>query len=152
MRHLIRAPFVPLVIAALAVMGSTGCGEPDVDLQVDVVRAAGATFLTPPALRVLVRAQCQQPESWGPYALDEENQRYFINASVPADTPFTVDIWGCSTTTSCDVLTARGCALIPDGLGVDEDRLIAIEMRDFDEENDPCRSLGLDSSTCGVGP
>jgi hypothetical protein len=141
-------PPARLIVAAVLVAAVGSCGEPNVDLQVEVLRASGSTFLTPPSLRVLVRAQCEQPESWGPYPLDEDNQRYFINASVPPDTPFTIDIWGCAAVDSCDMLTARGCMLLPDGLEVDEDRLIAIELRDFDETNDPCRSLELDMSTC----
>lgn len=140
-------------LVAIVAAGLPGCGEPNVDLTVNVERQLGATFLTPPSLRVLVRAQCQQPEIWGPYVLDEENQRYYIRADVPPDTTFSVDIWGCSLPASCDELTARGCTLIPGGIGEDEEgRAITIELRDFDRENDPCSSIGPDMSTCGVGP
>jgi hypothetical protein len=139
----VRAPCFPhLCCLLLAVLACAGCGEEDVDLQVLVDRDTNATFGEVAALRIGVRTACSNmPTYFEPYVLGDDTLQQHQPTTVPANTPFSVDVWGCAALEGCErTPIARGCNVLPDGVPENSETpaIISVLLRDLDDMTQSC--------------
>lgn len=147
-----RAPYVTrrglgprclLLAAVLAAAATSGCGEEDVDLQVLVAKDSNATFGEVGALRLGVRVACDgRPTYFEPYELNDDTLQHHVPTAVPANTPFSVDVWGCTATAGCaeNPPIARGCNVLNDGVPENGDMpaIVSVVLRDPDDPTQSC--------------
>lgn len=94
----------------LSVLALAAC-LPAARVVVEPVLAQEANVENLGGIKVVVRNALEDaPEIFGPIPLD--GRARIFAASVPPNTPFYVDVWGCESGVSCDPgdgLVARGC-------------------------------------------
>jgi hypothetical protein len=94
-----------LAVAALL----TACDGPSGTVIVNPTAAAGADLAGLAALKVVVRnVEVDVPDVFGPFPVD--GREHLLPATVPANTFFYVDVWGCADDAcAADALVGRGC-------------------------------------------
>jgi hypothetical protein len=136
------SPLVRLLLLFAALQSAAGCGEQDVDLQVLVDRDNNATFGEVGALRIGIRTACNNtPTYYEPYALNDDTLQQHVSTTVQANTPFSVDVWGCVAVEGCaDSPIARGCNQLEDGVPENSEtpRIVPVLLRDLDDPDQDC--------------